>query len=357
LRQNALDRWTAYVEWLLDIRLTPGQQRDFQQAFRQRWQLLASAERERYALRAETELAWFQDVLRRDAEEHDAWRGQKRTLFVAALRKSSDRADRLLLEMYESAHLPGGEKNPILIPGSPPLTRQMVEQRQRFSEWVLDVRLTEEQRKRFQQLMIEEWKQLDQQARDLTVKRSWEAVLARLPSLNSYQRNLLRAELQARLLIDLRQRPKSPLGLWLLDIYGLVHRPGSRGNPILVTGSPALTQEMTEQYADFLEWVLDLRFSGGLSEPQRRVLREHLIGAWKKLNSAGKDRFVAFLSRWRDIVQMPELERSRLLDRLQPEFLESLQSSGDDEYSRWLLSISEKERALANGSREADPAR
>jgi hypothetical protein len=346
LIQDWLNRWFAYTEWLLDIRLTEQQRRDCQQLWAQHWNRVDQSRKDRFWAFANAELKWFSEVGKRSEAERNELRAPKQPLLVAALRKSSDLDDQLLLGLYNAAHRPGGERNPILVAGTPPLTQESVDTWRRVVEWALDVRLTEQQRQEYQRLFINAWQQADRAAKDNLLKAATEGLLGRLPFLNNYTRNLLRAELRPTFVAGMRKSFGVELSRWWLVVYESAHRPGGGRNPLLVSGDPPLTQDMVSAYGDFIEWALGLKVSGGLTGPQRQVLRGMVTDNWKKMGKPGKDNFLDLLKNWSATAQLSEAERSRWHARLHPEFLSRLRGAGDQEQSRWLLAIYNQEQDL-----------
>jgi hypothetical protein len=220
LTQAFLDEWTAYAEWLLDIRLTPSQRRECQQCWARSWQAVDSGVKDRFLAHANAELRWLSEVVSQSVAAQDDLRAEKRPAFLAGLRQSRGLDDRLLLGLYEAAHRPGGKHNPILVAGTPSLAQAQVDQWRRFTEWALDVRLTDSQRLEFQRLFVKQWRELDPVGKDGFVKENGPAVLSRLPLLSPSAGERLRVQHQARLLAGLRQGGDDELSRWLLAVYG-----------------------------------------------------------------------------------------------------------------------------------------
>jgi len=76
------------------------------------------------------------------------------------------------LAHYQAAHRPGGVMNPILVPGSTPLTQDMATQYCEFIEWRWRLQLTglgAQQRQQLQQFVVADWKSGDESVRQTFV--------------------------------------------------------------------------------------------------------------------------------------------------------------------------------------------
>jgi hypothetical protein len=216
LTQDFLDQLTAYAEWLLDIQLTVSQRRESQHLWIKGWKGSEQSMKDRFLAYAKAELQWASEIAKLSELERSELRVQKQALFLVGLRKSSGQDERMLLTLYESAHRPGGERNPILVASTPPLAQDMVDRSRMFAEWILDIRLTKQQRQEFQQFFMKDWKKLNQVAKDKSFKSNTEGLPSQLPLLNNYHRNLLRAQGQHNSWPGFRKVPtvSYPLGYW-----------------------------------------------------------------------------------------------------------------------------------------------
>jgi hypothetical protein len=245
------------------------------------------------------------------------------------------------------------ECTPILLAGTPPLAQNLVDHGRNIIEWALDVRLTEQQRREYEQLFINDWQKLSQAAKDKSIADSRPEVARRLLQLQGYQRDSVRGELQPDLLARLRNKADSAICQWWLAVYESAHKPGGERNAVLVPGSPALTQRMVNQYGDFIEWALDLRMSGGLTATQRQQLRAMVVRDWKGMERSDKEDFVQFLENWTAIAQLKPAERTQRQQQFLPEFLDQLRGATDHEPSQWLLKLHGREQELVKHSASA----
>jgi hypothetical protein len=150
LTQSLMDGVREYEEWVLDIRLT--------EAERRRWERLFVDEFKK------------KDADNSSVAERDALRARYLPATLANLAKSRDRDDKLLLQARELAHKPGGPKNPILVDGEPPLTKVLMDQELLWAEWLLDLPLTEKERRDYQALFIKGWKTASKDKKEPMVK-------------------------------------------------------------------------------------------------------------------------------------------------------------------------------------------
>ena len=101
----------------------------------------------------------------------------------------------------------GADKFPI--PGSPPLTSEMVEKGVRLFEWLLDARLTEEQHQQFQDSLVRSWKTANSAEMSGTLGvLQFHDELGRKTEL---ERNAMREALLAKYLDLMRQTPNDLL--------------------------------------------------------------------------------------------------------------------------------------------------
>jgi hypothetical protein len=93
--------------------------------------------------------------------------------------KSKYPGDHWLLEQYNSLYKPGGAKNPILVAGDPPLTQQLVESQTDFFTYLLAMKLDADEQKKFQALLVEDWKGWDRTAREAFIKKlaEWDSTV------------------------------------------------------------------------------------------------------------------------------------------------------------------------------------
>lgn len=117
LTRQGLDRFTYFIEWLLDVPLTRQQKQLVETSFLQAWEKQDAAEIQGYVdvLDMETQVSTL------PKEQRLLVREQAQPQVVELLRSQpEDEGARWLLGIYESGHQPLAE-------GNPPLTRQMVD--------------------------------------------------------------------------------------------------------------------------------------------------------------------------------------------------------------------------------------
>jgi hypothetical protein len=333
-----LDRWYAYLEWLLEIQPTESQQQECRQVWMQRWQEIDQPMRDRFRAYANAELTWWSETGKQNEDERAELRAEKRLFFLSRMGNATDRDERLLLHLYKVAHQPGGERNPILVAGKPPLTLDMVDQGRRWIQWLLDIRLTAPQRLKYQRLFVENWKTWDKGVKDAYVKSDAQDALNRLPQMSPYSRDLLRAERQSQLMAVLQQSSDDGLAQMFLSIRESVHRPGGERNPVLVAGATPLTQDMVNQFGDFVEWGLDLKDGRGLTAPRREALRDLLKNCWEKGTDTWKTALVKQLQDWQQLLRLSAPDRAKVYAKVHPELLAHLRRTVSP-LNRWLLEV------------------
>jgi predicted Zn finger-like uncharacterized protein len=338
LTQDFLDQLIAYGQWMLDLQLTVPQRQQWQQLFVEGWKKADQATKDNFWNYAEYQLKQFKEIAKSTDRQRSDLRAKKQPLFLASLRGAPGPENGLLLGIYESAHKPGSERNPVLVAGTPPLTQDTVNRWRIFVEWILDVNLTDPQRQEFQRLFVNDWKKLDRTAKNSSLMSSAEGLPSQFGALTNYDSHLLRAQVRSQYLAGLRNSGHE-LSRWLLAVHESAHK------SVLVPGNPPLTQRMVSEYGDFIEWVLALKLSDGLTELQREDLKKVVMGEWQA-DKSGKESFLRLLKRWNAIAQSSDVARTHYLNELQPKFLDQLRSESDHEPSRWLLKVYEQEQEL-----------
>ena len=209
-------------------------------------------------------------------------------------------------------------------------------------EMMLDLRLTNEQRREYGQLWMDDWKKWDQGKRQKIVKNL--EFQADVPTWSNYIRNIKRV---FNLPKNLERAGKSTdaTDRWLVATYTAMTKPGSERNPVLVEGKPLLTQLEVDRYPDYVEVMLDLAISGGFTAAQRQVFQDYLVKDWKKMTSDEREELLGDIRRWlaaagegargNEAVKIIKALRPKLLARLQADKRES---------SKWLLEILTQER-------------
>jgi hypothetical protein len=231
----------------------------------------------------------------------------------------------------------------VLVPGNPPLTRQLVDLDHAALEVVFDFRFTVEQRRESQRLLVEEWK-------GLSLARKWEwarnvTSWSKLPTWRNWDRTVRRALLQAKTLANLRKPDASERAHYLVGMYEAAFRSGSARNPVLVDGDPPLTQQLADRYRDYVEIMIDLSISGGFTAQERKVFQDYFVSDWKTMSAEERIAMLADLRTWADATaggSGPETDRA--VRALRPKLLAQLSVAGDNPRSQWLLGIVRRER-------------
>jgi hypothetical protein len=231
----------------------------------------------------------------------------------------------------------------VLVPGNPPLTQAMVDLDTAAVELILDVRLTDAQRREYSETSIESWKGLTSAEKRQRAKNleGW----AKLPTWSRYRRNEIRAFNQAKFRAAWAKDKSGP-GQWLLALDAETSKPGSSRNPVLVDVEPPLTQLLVDHYIDYLEIMIDLSLSGGFTPLQRRVFQDYLVKDWKKMSADDRKELLADVDRWTEAAGQGSAEANKAVPALRPKVLAQLRSDRGSPRGEWLLEVCHQEHEL-----------
>jgi hypothetical protein len=355
LTRRLRDGYRRAHEWWLDVRLTEPQRRRWEELFLPAFKKKDAAQQRQLVANWQV-MARYAEGLPGRGDGGRGWeRLAKRAEALAGLRKSADPDDKLLLATYEAEHRPGGPKNPVLVPGDPPLTQAHLDRRTLFVEWLLDLELTEAQRREYQKLFAKEWQKGDAAKRRENLKVI-EVFATKLPAMSPIKRHQTRAVFQPKYLTAWDKPGGDEDDRWLLALYRPAHRPGGPRNPVLAAGDPPLTGDLVERYADYVEWAFDLSVSGGLSRAQRDELRRYLVKDWGQAGRAAKDEVLAGLKKWDEIVRVEPKEWDRMRGAVRAQLLARLRLT-KDERGLWLLNVYNREEEAVALRMHAERAR
>jgi hypothetical protein len=163
LTQGSLLRLISQIEWLLDISLTMPQREHFQQMMTRSWNEMDQAVQRNIVNLADSD---WPSVCNLRGYERRLLHAQRQPAFVESLRQMpNDASSCWALDLYERAHKPGGELNPVVVKGEPALTQEMLNLYCDYAEYTLDLSLsggfTTQQRQLFQEFLIKAWDQKD----------------------------------------------------------------------------------------------------------------------------------------------------------------------------------------------------
>jgi hypothetical protein len=344
LTQQTFDLYQEMWQWYCDIKLTPEQQREFQKRYIMFWKKRDKASNQKLLATYETMEKEWRDTLKLEGAEQKRKRDKVRDNWMAALRTFKDDLSPFMVSLYDSAYKPGGTKNAILVASDPPLTEKMLELNTCVVEMMFDTPLTDEQRREFRQICIDDWKKADRAKRQ-DFARTWESQ-ADVPTWNNLVRNVKRA-FNLQINIEKARKATTATDRWLVTTYDSLVKPGSERNPILVEGTVPLTQLMVDQYRDYAEIMIDMSFSGGFSLAQRAVLQAYLVKEWKNMTDDEKKDFFADVKEWFDAAGKGTRrdEAMKLINAMRAKSLVRLR--GDTrESSKWLLETLAQERKM-----------
>jgi hypothetical protein len=332
MMDQSLERW----HWFTDIQLSDKQSKEFQRLMIVHWQKQDKSARQGMVRGFKGDQQLYNEYLQLNGQEQELKRLQFRFKLMAVLRKNNAPIHQYLTSLYDEAYKPGGRNNPVLVKGDPPLTQGMVDLDTFIVEMMFDNRLTDEQRREFRQLWIDDWATQDQRKRQETVKNLESQ--ADVPTWNNFIRNVKRA-FNLPKNIERASKATDAKSRWLAATYAALVKPGSDRNPVLVDGKPPLTQLVVDRYRDYVEVMLDLR-GDGFSKPQRQVLQDSLVKEWKTMTPEEREEQLTEMQRWFDAAGEGARgdEAVKVINALRPKCLVWLEAD-KRESSKWLLKI------------------
>lgn len=186
----------------------------------------------------------------------------------------------LVFQRSDAAAPPLTTSDKLPIPGNPPLTQDMVERVVRLFEWLLDAKLTQEQRQQFQASIVTSWKTQNQKeiADTLAVLKLHDDLGKR----SEADRSALHEALLAQYLQDTRKTPDDPLSQWVLGIYYAAHTP-------IATGNPPLTRQVADAYAELNCFMIGVVRGPEAFQPTKDfkdLFSKSLAAQWPRLSAA-----------------------------------------------------------------------
>jgi hypothetical protein len=202
----------------------------------------------------------------------------------------------------------GGPQFPIA--GNPPLTLKMVNQATSFFEWLLDAKLTVEQRKQLRNSLVQSWKarKKDDIQSTVAVIQFSEQVDQKPPK----EQEAYRQALQAKYLEQMRAQSANPLAQWVLGIYDSAHQP-------IAAGNPPLTRQTVDAYAEMMSFMLRQAVGKQYFSANRQfkdALAQGLIARYSQMAASQQAAFAQLPALWA-LVQLkwpttPQREKQQL---------------------------------------------
>jgi hypothetical protein len=222
----------------------------------------------------------------------------------------------------------------VLVPGEPPLTRDSVDLYQQMWEWYCDVKLTPEQRRQHTQHFVAWWKKRNKASNQqlLTGYRVMENEWRDILGMKEPEQGRKRAQLRDRWLAVLRKSPDG-VNQFLVGLYDAAYRPGGPKNPIVVAGSPPLTQAIVARDQARVELVLDLL----LSDDQGREYQRLLTADWKQWDQNERREWAKRLDEWADVLAWNSYRRDEVRALAQVKFRQ--RCAKGSESGRWVLTL------------------
>jgi hypothetical protein len=213
LTRVTFDQYAWIMEWVLDLKFTEQQRNEMQALFIDGWKKDSQAERQKQV--TSLEKTW-KDLSQMKPYQLNKLRFPMQSGMLAKWsRPDASALNRWLVARHQEAFKPGSTRNPILVPGEPALTQQLVDRYGDYVEWVLDFSisggLSTDQRRVLRDYLVKDWKTMDRDAFLATVKE-WVEVAAKLPDVWQKWTDAERPKLLAKLQTAQDERSK-----WLLE--------------------------------------------------------------------------------------------------------------------------------------------
>ncbi|MEI6670073.1 MAG: hypothetical protein WCP29_18145 [Acidobacteriota bacterium] len=132
---------------------------------------------------------------------------------------------------------------PVLMPGPPPLTEEMIGRFAEFFEWAFDVRLTNDQVDVLRKYSIDTWTKRKKDDMDAIVNVV--ALQVELSKADRQQLAVVRANYEPQVLESMRKQPNEPMAVWALAVYESSHK-------VLAPGAPPLTRQTSDAFLEAL---------------------------------------------------------------------------------------------------------
>ncbi len=118
-------------------------------------------------------------------------------------------------------------------------------------------------------------------------------------------------------------------------------------SPVVVAGSPALTEETIGRFTEFFEWAFDVQ----LTYDQREVLRKYAVDSWTQNKTSDINDIVGLVQQQVEIAKYPAEQRRYVRVKIEPELLAQMRQQPNEPMARWALAVYEaSHQALANGN-------
>jgi hypothetical protein len=185
LTRGSFEKHITLLQWYLDFPFTEANRQQYLELVQKEWPRLDRAKNIESFKSLERD---FADFLRMDRIQTACARAASQADYVKRLRASTDESDLWLVRQFDAARVPGGDRNAILVAGDPPLTQDLVKNYGDYAQWALNLSysrgLTEPQRQVLQELLINDWKKMDQAATHGFVEQTkkWLEIMQANPS-------------------------------------------------------------------------------------------------------------------------------------------------------------------------------
>jgi len=217
LTRVTMDQRIVTVEWLLDAPLTKKQRQKYQRLYIEAW---AQADRETRQSRVQSAAGNAALLQQASPYQRHFFRSTNLKRFLTAMAKEdADAVDRWVLAEYRAMSKVGSPRNPLLVPGRPPLTQVLVDRYGDYLEAMLDLSVSggfsAPQRQTLQRYLVKDWKKMDARTREkmLADLKRWADATGK----GAAEANKLVPALRPKLLVQLRTAGNER-SQWLLEI-------------------------------------------------------------------------------------------------------------------------------------------
>ena len=336
LRQDGLNAYVEFIDWGLDLQLSPTQRAELSALVAREW-MKSFSPTDRTAL-GEQILPLHRKVVRMPTTERDAVRAKLTAALLPVLEKSETPTDRWLKAAHQSSHQ-------VLDPTAPALTAAVAAGGEEFFEWALGAKLSPEVRRRYREDIARMWKGLSEVDRKAVVRT---AEVMRTPPTGAAG-ELQRARDRAGILISAAWHPDDPFSIALLAAYRSA-RPATDGpavppkGKVLMAGEPPLTEGAADAARYYYEWVLGIEFTSA----ERAAFRETQLAEWRRKDADAMRGTIEVARFWAETAAFPTGDRELIRATLRPQLIDGCRQTKDtDPGNRWLLALYEAKKPAA----------
>ena len=180
----------------------------------------------------------------------------------------------------------------VLADGDPPLTQQMVTDYSHFIQWALRTPLTQNQGKRIQAFLVDNWKaaNTDEISRTLNIL----ALRDRIKNMGLQDSMWAAYQTGTDALYNWKSSPNLEMARWGIAMFDASHKP-------LVKGNPPLTRQMEDAYEEmgyFMMKVVDGKAPTAIDALERSEFADSIANTYPKLTDEQRANFAQLPKIW-----------------------------------------------------------